>query len=106
MSLDIFLDRCRCFGSHLSWNFKTPYIFSAWNIHRMHSGMKQSKFFGAIDLVTNVVLLSCQTQIINYEYHVAILQNMVNLVMCILGLFVQPLVSFFCLKFKQIKFNV
>ena len=40
----------------------------AWNIHRMHSGMKQGKLCAATDLVSNVVLLPCQTQFINYEY--------------------------------------
>ena len=43
------------------------------------------------------MLQLCQTQFIhvhvNYEYHVTTLQKLVNLVTCILDLFVQPLVS-------------
>ena len=55
-----------------------------------------------LTMVSNIVLLSCQPQFINYEYRVPIcmLENLVNLVAGILDLFLQPLVSFFCLNLK------
>ena len=47
-------------------------VYLQHGINIMHPGVKQGELCGTTDLLSNVVLLSCQTQFINCEYRVTI----------------------------------